>query len=344
MEDEFGRLTDALKKEYGIGSIRRLSELPPDAGITGWTPLGISVIERELIGWSGIPDGRIVLVCGGEGSSKTTLAQHILLGAQKRGGIAVLEDTEHALDPIRAKNIGLDPNKIIYSQPDTVEDVFDHILSICEGVSGKQPTCIVWDSFSASPTRGELYGSGDAAKRNLKSGILTQTEAQQGQIAGHAKIASTQLRRVTAAIDKKNISLVIVVQSKEQIDFTGWGTGGPTFLAEAALKFHSTLFFECKRGELLKQGETPIGIKVKITCRKNKLAGTFMKTVSVDNLFASGFNEASNKFDKALELGLIKPESQGWFSCDGKKAKFTKTQFESVLLEVPAIAKALEGK
>jgi len=340
--DEIDVLVKAITKKYGVGSAYKLGDTNIETDVRGWTSTGSELINAA-IGRPGIPDGRTTLIIGNPAAGKTTGVTHLMVECQKRNGIPVYFKTEQSYDPERAIRIGLDPNGVIFSVPETTEDAFEEIKTITENASGKQPIMIVWDTFSATPTRAEVFGgSKQEQAANIKAETFAETDAHQGEMAGHARIVSSQMRILQTPLEKKGISLVIVLQSKENIDVT-WGSG-TTWLAERPWYFYSNVLLEFKRIGNIGTDPGPYeGIKTQVFVRKNKVAPPF-KRCTVDCYFDKGFSGFRSTLDLAAKAEIIKVKGGGWFTATdaaGKPFNFARATWEEVLKKHPHLAEAV---
>jgi recombination protein RecA len=270
----------AIEKNYGKGSIMRLggTTVEPVDGISTGS-LGLDL----ACGGRGVPRGRITEVFGPESSGKTTLTLHVVAHAQKSGGVAAFIDAEHALDPQYARRLGVDLDALLISQPDHGEQALD----ICETlVRSGALDVIVIDSVAALVPKAEIEG-----------------EMGDSFVGMQARLMSQALRKLTGLVSKTNTALIFINQIREKI---GVMFGSPeTTTGGRALKFYSSLRLDIRRIGQLKDGETPIGTRVKATVVKNKIAPPFKKT-EFDILFSKGIHQAGELVDLAVERGLLK--------------------------------------
>jgi len=334
VSDAVKSLVDSLNKKFGLGSAFTMSSMP-ETGITNWIPAGSAVIN-SAIGRPGIPQGKVTTVIGPPSAGKTTLVTHIMTECQKMGGVVVYINAERSYDPERAKRIGLDIDNVIVVQPETVEDAFEitfnTAMSIPKGC--KIPYLVAWDTFSASPTSAELFGSGDAGKKNIKAGTIdTEVNAHQGEVAGHSRIVSGQMRRLQGPMDDKNLTFLVVLQSKEDIGVQ-WGSG-LTYLAKKPWFFYSNVQMEVKRIGNVTEGDRVVGIRSEVHISKNKVGKPFGK-VQVDCLFHNGFDNFGPLLELAAQKGIIKVKGGGWMeiSREGKPTKnFLKKDWQDIYKE-----------
>ena len=276
----------AIEKEYGKGSIMTLANAKPlsvDSIPTGSLSLDLA------LGVGGVPRGRIVEIFGPESSGKTTLAMSIVAQAQKKGGLAAFIDAEHAFDPEYGKNIGIDLDNLLVSQPDTGEQG----LEICETlVRSNAIDVIVVDSVAALVPRSEIEGEmGDA------------------QVGSQARLMSQALRKLTAITSKSKTCVIFINQIRMKI---GVMFGNPeTTTGGMALKFYSSVRMDIRRIESLKEGDEVIGTRVRVKVVKNKVAAPF-RSAEFDFIFPHGISREGDILDLGVKHNLVE-KSGAWF-------------------------------
>lgn len=306
-----------IEKAYGKGSIMVLGEAPQEQ--ISAIPTGAINLDIAL-GIGGVPRGRIVEIYGPESSGKTTLALHCISEAQKMGGVAAFIDAEHALDVYYAKNLGVDIDNIILSQPDTGEQA----LAITEAlVRSNAVDIIVVDSVAALVPRAEIEG--DMGDTHV--GLL-------------ARLMSQALRKLTAIISKSNCTVIFLNQLRQKI---GIMFGNPeTTTGGVALKFYSSVRLDIRRGEQIKEGDEVIGNKTRVRVVKNKVAPPF-KTVEFDIMYGTGISKTGTILDQAVDMKII-DKAGSWYSYDGERLGQGRERIKTYLDENPNVLAEVENK
>ena len=311
------KAVDKIKKEYGSGSIMCLGEkqdMSVDVIPTGCLPLDIA------LGVGGLPRGRVIEIYGPESSGKTTFALQALAQCQKAGGIAAFIDAEHALDPIYARNLGVNLEELYVSQPDNGEQALD----ICESlVRSGAIDMVVVDSVAALVPKAEIEGDmGDS------------------HVGLQARLMSQALRKLTSVISKTNAMVIFINQLREKV---GVLYGNPeTTTGGRALKFYASIRIDIRKGEPIKNGSEHIGNKTKIKVVKNKVAPPF-KTTVVDMLFGEGISRESNVLDYAVARDIIM-KSGAWYSYEDQKIGQGRENTRLYLKEHPEICDEVEAR
>ncbi len=304
-----------IEKQFGKGSIMKLGDnkhMEVDASPSGSLSLDIA------LGVGGYPKGRIIEIYGPESSGKTTFALHAIAEVQKAGGRAAFIDAEHALDPNYAKNLGVDINELLLSQPDTGEQA----LEICEAlVRSEALSIIVIDSVAALVPQAEIDG-----------------EMGDSHVGLQARLMSQALRKLSGAINKTKTICIFINQLREKV---GVMFGNPeTTPGGRALKFYSTIRLEVRRSEQIKVGEQVIGNKTSIKVVKNKVAPPF-KTANVDIMYGEGVSHEGELIELAANAGIIE-KSGAWFSYKGEKIGQGKENVKLMLKENKDLCKEIE--
>lgn len=320
VKDTDAALDDAIsqiEKKFGKGSVMRLGDRTAvDVDVI---PSGSLTLDKAL-GIGGYPKGRIIEIYGPESSGKTTLTLHAIAQAQKQGGKAVFIDAEHAIDPVYAKNLGVDIDELILSQPDSGEQALEIAeMLVRSGVID----LIVIDSVAALVPQVELDGEmGDAA------------------VGLQARLMSKALRKLSGVMNKTNCTVIFINQLREKI---GVMYGNPeTTTGGRALKFYSSVRVEIRRSEQIKQNGEIIGNKANIKVVKNKVAPPF-KTTQVDIIYGKGISRDGEILDLAVE-GDIVEKSGAWYAYNGEKIGQGRENAKNFLIEHPAIFEEVEEK
>lgn len=320
VKDTDAALDDAIsqiEKKFGKGSVLRLGDRTAvDVDVI---PSGSLTLDKAL-GIGGYPKGRIIEIYGPESSGKTTLTLHAIAQAQKQGGKAAFIDAEHAIDPVYAKNLGVDIDELILSQPDSGEQALEIAeMLVRSGVID----LIVIDSVAALVPQVELDGEmGDAA------------------VGLQARLMSKALRKLSGVMNKTNCTVIFINQLREKI---GVMYGNPeTTTGGRALKFYSSVRVEIRRSEQIKQNGEIIGNKANIKVVKNKVAPPF-KTTQVDIIYGKGISRDGEILDLAVE-GDIVEKSGAWYAYNGEKIGQGRENAKNFLIEHPAIFEEVEEK
>ena len=307
-----------IEKQYGKGSVMRLGDSGANMQIET-VPSG-SVSLDIALGLGGFPKGRIIEIYGPESSGKTTVALHAVAEVQKRGGIAGFVDAEHALDPVYARNIGVNIDELYISQPDSGEQA----LEICETMvrSGAVDIVIV-DSVAALVPKAEIDGDmGDS------------------HVGLQARLMSQALRKLTAVVSKTDCIVIFINQLREKI---GVMFGNPeTTTGGRALKFYSSVRLDVRRIESLKQAGEVIGNRTRIKVVKNKIAPPF-KEAEFDIMFGKGISKEGDLLDLATNIDVIN-KSGAWFAYNGEKIGQGRENAKIYLKEHPEMMQEVEEK
>ncbi len=307
-----------LEKDFGKGTVMKLGD--PKAQVAVETiPTG-SLSLNLALGLGGVPRGRVVEVYGPESSGKTTVALHMIAEVQKRGGIAGFIDAEHALDPVYAKNIGVDIDELYISQPDSG----DQALEITETMvrSGAMDIIVV-DSVAALVPKQEIEGDmGDS------------------HVGLQARLMSQALRKLTPVISKSNCVVIFINQLREKV---GVMFGNPeTTTGGRALKFYASIRMDVRRTETLKQSGDMVGNRTRVKIVKNKIAPPF-KEAEFDIMFGKGISKEGDILDLAVNCNLVS-KSGAWFAYNGDKIGQGRENAKTYLREHPEVMEELETK
>lgn len=308
---------DQIREKFGDGSIMKMGDarkMQVEA-----IPTGCLSIDMAL-GVLGVPRGRIIEIYGPESSGKTTLAQHIIAEAQKRGGVAAFVDAEHALDPDYARKIGVDVDNLLISQPDNGEQALDIVETL---VRSNAIDVIVIDSVAALTPKAEIDG-----------------EMGDSHMGLHARLMSQALRKLTAIISRSNTTVIFINQIRMKI---GVMFGNPeTTTGGNALKFYSSLRIEIRRAAQIKLGEKIIGNHVKVKVVKNKVAAPF-RTCEFDIMYNEGISLAGDILDVGTELGVIQKSGHS-YSFNGEKLGMGRENAKVALKERPTMIAEIREK
>lgn len=307
-----------LEKEYGKGTVMKLGDPSSQMNIET-IPTGSLSLDVAL-GLGGIPKGRIVEIYGPESSGKTTVTLHMIAEVQKSGGIAGFIDAEHALDPVYAKNIGVDIDNLYISQPDNGEQALEITETM---VRSGAIDIVVVDSVAALVPRAEIEGDmGDS------------------HVGLQARLMSQALRKLTAVISKSNCTVVFINQLREKV---GVMFGNPeTTTGGRALKFYSSVRLDVRRIESLKQGGEVVGNRTRVKVVKNKIAPPF-KEAEFDIMFGEGISVVGDILDLAAGINVVN-KSGAWYAYEGNKIGQGRENAKIYLKENPAVCAEIEGK
>ena len=306
-----------IEKQFGKGSVMKLGENEHreiDVCSSGSLALDIA------LGVGGYPKGRIIEIYGPESSGKTTFALHAIAEIQKQGGRAAFIDAEHALDPIYAKNLGVNINELLLSQPDTGEQA----LEICEAlVRSEAIGIIVIDSVAALVPQAEIEG-----------------EMGDSHVGLQARLMSQALRKLSGTINKTNTIAIFINQLREKV---GVMFGNPeTTPGGRALKFYSTIRLDVRRAEQIKQGNDVIGNRTNVKVVKNKVAPPF-KIAEVEIMYGEGVSKEGELVDLASNINILE-KAGAWYSYKGEKIGQGKENAKAFLKQHPEIMKEIEDK
>ena len=316
-EKETVNLEETLKqieKMFGKGSVMKLGDRQPvDVDVI---PSG-SLLLDEALGVGGYPKGRIIEIYGPESSGKTTLALHAIAECQKQGGRAAFIDAEHAIDPVYAKNLGVNIDELILSQPDSGEQA----LEIAEMLANSGAiSLIIVDSVAALVPQAELDG-----------------EMSDNSVGMQARLMSKAMRKIAGILNKRECAVIFINQLREKV---GVLYGNPeTTSGGRALKFYASIRIDIRRTEALKTGSDIYGNTCRIKIVKNKVSPPF-KQCEIDIIYGQGISKQGEILDRAVELGLIK-KSGAWFEYNGSKIAQGRDAAKEYLKSNPDIADKL---
>ena len=307
-----------IEKQYGKGSVMKLGDNAKYMNIEA-VPTGSLSLDIAL-GIGGMPRGRIIEIYGPESSGKTTVALHVVAEVQKRGGIAGFIDAEHALDPVYAKNIGVDIDNLYISQPDSGEQALEITETMVR--SGAIDVLII-DSVAALVPKAEIDG-----------------EMGDSHVGLHARLMSQALRKLTAVISKTNCVVIFINQLREKV---GVMFGNPeTTTGGRALKFYASVRMEVRRIETIKTGGEGVGNRTRVKIVKNKVAPPF-KEAEFDIMFGEGISKEGDVLDLAAKCDVVN-KSGAWYAYLGEKIGQGRENAKAYLKENPDVMKEIEDQ
>lgn len=320
-EDKQKALEAAIKqieKDYGQGAVMKLGDSGKDASVEVISTGSLSL--DAALGVGGVPKGRVIEIYGPESSGKTTLALHVIAEAQKQGGIAGFIDAEHALDPVYARNIGVDIDNLYISQPDNGEQALEIADTM---VRSGAIDVIVIDSVAALVPKKEIEGEmGDSV------------------VGLQARLMSQALRKLTSIISKSNCVVIFINQLREKI---GVMFGNPeTTTGGRALKFYASIRMDVRRTETIKQGTEAVGNHVRVKIVKNKVAPPF-KEAEFDIMFGKGISKEGDLIDLAVKNDIVE-KSGAWFAYGGNKIGQGRENAKQFLADNPDILNEIDHK
>lgn len=306
-----------IERQYGKGSIMKLGEYNP----INISSISTSAMELDIaLGIGGIPRGRVTEIFGPEASGKTTLALHIIANAQKNGGTVAFIDAEHALDPVYARNVGVNTDELLLSQPDNGEQA----LEICEILlrSGALDVIVI-DSVAALVPKAELEG-----------------EMGDQQVGLQARLMSKALRKLTGVVNKTKTAVIFINQLREKI---GIMFGNPEVTPGGrALKYYASVRLDIRKIENIKEGTENIGIRVRVRVVKNKVAPPF-KNAEFDIMYGKGISREGSILDVATTLGIVS-KSGSWYSYGDERIGQGRENSKIFLMQNEDIQKKIEDE
>lgn len=306
-----------LERSYGKGTVIKMGESSNiNIGSVSTGSIGLDL----ALGIGGLPKGRIIEIFGPESSGKTTVALHAIAEVQKEGGEAAFIDAEHALDPVYAKNLGVNIDELLVSQPDSGEQA----LEVCEAlVRSGAIDIVVIDSVAALVPQQELEGDMGASHVGL-----------------HARLMSQALRKLSGSIANSNCVVIFINQLREKV---GVMYGNPeTTTGGRALKFYASVRIDIRKSEALKNGATIYGNRVKCKVVKNKVAPPF-KVAEFDIIYGKGISKTGEIIDMGIDLGIVE-KSGSWFYYNGERLAQGKDNAKKIIEESPELLKEIEDK
>jgi len=307
-----------IDKAFGKGALMRLG----DKEITPIESISTGSIGLDLaLGIGGVPEGRVIEIYGPESSGKTTLALQITAESQKKGGVCAFIDAEHALDVIYARNLGVDIDNLLVSQPDYGEQALDIVETLAR--SGAVDLIVV-DSVAALTPKSELEG-----------------EMTDQNVGVQARLMSKALRKLTGVLSKMNCTIIFINQIRMKIGTMGYGSPETT-TGGNALKFYASVRIDVRRIASLKQGESQIGNRVKAKVIKNKVAPPF-RQAEFDIMFGEGISKEGELVDYGVKLDIV-DKSGAWFSYGDTKLGQGRENVKQKFKDEPELAREIEEK
>ncbi|MCX7971035.1 MAG: recombinase RecA [Negativicutes bacterium] len=307
-----------IEKDFGKGSIMRLGEAAEKMNIEVISTGSLAV--DLALGIGGLPRGRVVEIFGPESSGKTTVALHVVAEAQKKGGIAAFIDAEHALDPVYARNLGVDIDNLLISQPDNGEQALEIADAL---VRSGAVDVIVVDSVAALVPKAEIEG-----------------EMGDSHVGLQARLMSQALRKLTGIISKSRTLAIFINQIREKI---GVSYGNPeTTTGGRALKFYASVRLDVRKVEVITHGSDNIGVRTRIKVVKNKMAPPFRQAV-FDIMYGRGISREGSLLDIAVGLDIVQ-KSGAWYAYGATRLGQGRETVKSVLADNRALAEEIEGK
>ena len=309
---------DQIQKQYGKGAIMKLGDAGPVNNVEVISTGSVSLDFATGIG--GYPKGRIIEIYGPESSGKTTLTLHAIAEAQRDGGQAAFIDAEHALDPVYAKNLGVNVDELLVSQPDTGEQA----LEICEMLARSGAVdIIVIDSVAALVPKAEIQGDmGDS------------------HVGLQARLMSQALRKIAGAVNKSNTCVIFINQLREKI---GIMFGNPeTTTGGRALKFYASMRLDVRKIDTIKKGEEVFGNRTRVKIVKNKVSPPFRKA-EFDIMYGTGISLSGDILDMASDHGIIE-KAGSWYSYNGERIGQGRENVKAFLENNPAILNEVRQK
>ncbi len=309
-----------IEKKFGKSALIRLGDSKMEkTGSIGTGSIGLDL----ALGIGGLPEGRVVEIYGPESSGKTTLALHAIAEAQKKGYRCAFIDAEHAIDVYYAKNLGVDIDNLFLSQPDYGEQALDIIETLSK--SGAFDMIVV-DSVAALVPKAEIEG-----------------DIEDQQVGIHARLMSKSLRRLVSVLHDMKVMVIFINQLRSKIGMIGFGGSNETTTGGHALKFYASVRLDIRRIATLKQGEKPIGNRVKVKVVKNKVAPPF-KLAEFDIIFGKGVSRSGEVIDYGVKYEVITKAGTSYSYNDKKLAGVGRESVKKHLEANPELFKEIEAK